>query len=53
MGLKMLTEYKNDKTRKVNIWSKLGVECIVLTFDEWQKLGMPKDYDEWKKVKNK
>lgn len=53
MGLKMLTEYKNDKTRQVNIWSKLGVESIVLRFDEWQKLGMPKDYDEWKKVKNK
>ncbi len=49
MGLKMLTEYKDQNTQNVTLWGKQGNENTSLTHSEWQTLGMPNDYDEWKK----
>ena len=49
MGLKMLTEYKDEKMQNVTLWGKQGNENTSLTHSEWQTLGMPNDYDEWKK----
>ena len=49
MGLKMLTEYKDEKIQTVTLWEKQGNENTSLTHSEWQALGMPKDYGEWKK----
>ena len=50
MGLKMLTEYKDEKIQTVTLWEKQGNENTSLTHSEWQTLGMPKDYGEWKKL---
>jgi len=49
MGLKMLTEYKDQNTQNVTLWGKQGNENTSLTHSDWQTLGMPNDYDEWKK----
>ena len=53
MGLKMLTEYKDKKIQTVILWEKQGNANISLTHSEWQTLGMPNDYDEWKKQATK
>ena len=48
LGLKMIFEFKNCKPQLVTLWSVLGAENTILPYNEWQKLGMPNDYDEWK-----
>ena len=49
LGLKMLFDFKNCQPQLVTLWSKHGAENASLPYHEWQKLGMPNDYDEWKK----
>ena len=49
LGLKMVFEFKNCQPQFVTLWSKQGVENTILPYSEWQTLGMPNDYDEWKK----
>ena len=40
-------------TQSVTLWSEQGTESTSLSHDEWQKLGRPSDYDEWKKLNAK
>ena len=49
MGLRMLAELQGRQYMQIVLWSKQGTESKTLTHDEWQKLGRPSDYDEWKK----
>ena len=49
MGLRMLAEMQGRRYKRIVLWSKQGTESTNLTHDEWQKLGRPSDYDEWKK----
>lgn len=49
LGLKMVFDFKNCQPQFVTLWSKQGVENTILPYSEWQTLGMPNDYDEWKK----
>ena len=49
MGLRMLAELQGRRYKRIVLWSKQGTESTSLSHDEWQKLGMPNDYDEWKK----
>ena len=49
MGLRMLAELQGRQYKQIVLWSKQGTESTTLTHDEWQKLGRPSDYDEWKK----
>ena len=49
MGLRMLAELQGRQYKQIVLWSKQGTESTNLTHDEWQKLGRPSDYDEWKK----
>ncbi|MCR5381896.1 MAG: hypothetical protein K6G44_13010, partial [Lentisphaeria bacterium] len=50
LGLKMVFEFKNNTPRQVTLWSEQGAENTILPYNEWQTLGMPKDYGEWKKL---
>ena len=49
LGLKMVFDFKKCQPQLVTLWSKQGVENTILPYSEWQTLGMPNDYDEWKK----
>ena len=49
LGLKMVFEFKNNTPRQVTLWSEQGKERTHISYNKWQKLGRPSDYDEWKK----
>ncbi len=48
-GVKMEAIFQGNKYKVITLWKRLGEESKSLTHDEWQKLDMPNDYDEWKK----
>ncbi len=45
----MLAELQGRQYKQIVLGRKQGTESTNLTHDEWQKLGRPSDYDEWKK----
>ena len=49
LGVKMEAIFQGNKYKAITLWKRLGEESKSLTHDEWQTLGMPNDYDEWKK----
>ena len=49
LGLKILAEFKNSTPQRITLWSKQGKERTHISYNKWQKLGRPSDYDEWKK----
>ena len=48
LGVNMEAEFQDNQYKTITFWKKEGEENTCLTHAEWQKLGRPMDYDEWK-----
>ena len=48
LGVNMEAEFQGNQYKTITFWKKEGEENTCLTHAEWQKLGRPMDYDEWK-----
>ncbi len=48
LGVNMEADFQGNQYKTITFWKKEGEENTCLTHAEWQKLGRPMDYDEWK-----
>ena len=48
LGVNMEADFQDNQYKTITFWKKEGEENTCLTHAEWQKLGRPMDYDEWK-----